>query len=64
MSSIVTPTPGSIPKTMKAIRFNAIRDWELTEVPVPELRPGDVLVKMKVSSQPVALSDWLRSSGQ
>lgn len=34
-----------IPKTMKAIRYNKIKDWSLVEMPVPTPKPHEVLVK-------------------
>ncbi|KXJ96838.1 chaperonin 10-like protein [Microdochium bolleyi] len=37
----------SIPKTMKALRYEKPEDWSIVEVPVPKLRAGDVLIKVK-----------------
>jgi len=36
----------SIPKTMKAVRVYAPEDYRLEEVPVPEIGPGEVLVRV------------------
>lgn len=34
-----------IPKTMKAIRYNKVKDWSLVDMPVPVPKPHEVLVK-------------------
>jgi D-arabinitol dehydrogenase (NADP+) len=36
-----------LPKTMKALRYEKPEDWSIVEVPLPKLRPGDVLIKVK-----------------
>ncbi|KAI1495872.1 GroES-like protein [Biscogniauxia marginata] len=36
-----------LPKLMKALRYEKPREWSITEVPLPNLRPGDVLIKVK-----------------
>lgn len=36
-----------IPKTMKAIRYNKVKDWSLVDMPVPVPKPHEVLVKIK-----------------
>ncbi|KAI0471876.1 putative sorbitol dehydrogenase [Xylariaceae sp. FL0804] len=38
---------GEIPKEMKAIRYNKLRDFSLATVPVPEPKPHEILVKVK-----------------
>ncbi|KAI2783039.1 GroES-like protein [Daldinia loculata] len=37
----------SLPKTMKALRYEKPEVWGIVEVPLPTLRPGDVLIKVK-----------------
>lgn len=39
----------SIPKTMQAVRAYGIRDYRLEEIPVPQIGPGEVLVKVLAS---------------
>lgn len=34
-----------IPTEMKAIRYNKIRDWSLVTMPVPSIKPHEILVK-------------------
>lgn len=34
-----------IPETMKAIRYNKVKDWSLVDMPVPVPKPHEVLVK-------------------
>ncbi|KAF2257845.1 GroES-like protein [Lojkania enalia] len=36
-----------IPQTMKAIRYNKIKDYELVSLPVPTPKPEEVLIKVK-----------------
>lgn len=36
----------TLPKTMKAVRVYGIQDYRLEEVPVPEIGPGEVLVRV------------------
>jgi D-arabinitol dehydrogenase (NADP+) len=36
-----------LPKSMKALRYEKPEDWSIVEVPLPSLRPGDVLIKVK-----------------
>ena len=36
----------AIPKTMRAVRVHGIRDYRLEEIPVPEIGPGEVLVRI------------------
>jgi D-arabinitol dehydrogenase (NADP+) len=36
-----------LPKTMKALRYEKPEDWSIVEVPLPTLRAGDVLIKVK-----------------
>lgn len=36
----------ALPKTMKAVRVHGVRDYRLEKVPVPEIGPEDVLVKV------------------
>jgi D-arabinitol dehydrogenase (NADP+) len=36
-----------IPKEMKAIRYNKIKDFSLVTMPVPEPKPHEILVKIK-----------------
>ncbi|KAJ3542021.1 hypothetical protein NM208_g4318 [Fusarium decemcellulare] len=36
-----------IPKEMKAIRYNKLRDFSLATVPVPEPKPHEILIKVK-----------------
>ncbi|KAK7522561.1 chaperonin 10-like protein [Phyllosticta citriasiana] len=36
-----------IPQTMKAIRYNKVQDWALVDLPVPEPKAHEVLVKLK-----------------
>lgn len=38
-------TSFEVPKTMKAVRYNKIKDWSLVEMPVPVPKPHEVLVK-------------------
>lgn len=35
-----------IPKTMKAVRVHGIQDYRLEEVPVPQIGPGEVLIRV------------------
>ncbi|KAI0202998.1 GroES-like protein [Astrocystis sublimbata] len=37
----------NLPKTMKALRYEKPEVWGIVEVPLPTLRPGDVLIKVK-----------------
>ncbi|KAH8161599.1 hypothetical protein CIB48_g6651 [Xylaria polymorpha] len=37
----------NLPKTMKALRYEKPEVWGIVEVPLPTLRPGDVLLKVK-----------------
>ncbi|KAI1189564.1 GroES-like protein [Nemania serpens] len=37
----------NLPKTMKALRYEKPEVWSIVEVPLPTLRPGDVLLKVK-----------------
>lgn len=37
----------SLPKTMKALKYEKPEDWSIVEVPLPTLRKGDVLIKVK-----------------
>ncbi|KAL2759545.1 hypothetical protein ACRALDRAFT_2030825 [Sodiomyces alcalophilus JCM 7366] len=36
-----------LPKTMKALRYEKPEDWSIVQVPLPELRDNDVLVKVR-----------------
>ncbi|KAI1179548.1 GroES-like protein [Nemania sp. FL0916] len=36
-----------LPKTMKALRYEKPEVWDIVQVPLPTLRPGDVLIKVK-----------------
>jgi D-arabinitol dehydrogenase (NADP+) len=37
--------PFEIPKEMKAIRYNKVRDFSYTNVPVPEPKAHEILIK-------------------
>ncbi|KAH9990377.1 putative sorbitol dehydrogenase [Xylariaceae sp. FL0662B] len=37
----------TIPKEMKAVRYNKVKDFSLVTMPVPEPRPHEVLIKVK-----------------
>ncbi|KFA78356.1 hypothetical protein S40288_05008 [Stachybotrys chartarum IBT 40288] len=37
----------SLPKQMKALRYEKPEDWSIVQVPLPELRDNDVLIKVK-----------------
>jgi threonine dehydrogenase-like Zn-dependent dehydrogenase len=39
----------TIPKLMKAVRIHGVRDYRLEEIPVPEIGPGEVLVRVLAS---------------
>ena len=39
----------SLPKTMKAVVVHGIEDYRLEEVPVPQVGPGDVLVRVRAT---------------
>ncbi|RYP31707.1 hypothetical protein DL767_005620 [Monosporascus sp. MG133] len=39
------PYKENLPKTMKALRYEKPEVWGIVEVPLPTLRPGDVLIK-------------------
>ncbi|EEY19072.1 NADP-dependent mannitol dehydrogenase [Verticillium alfalfae VaMs.102] len=36
----------NLPKQMKALRYEKPEDWSIGEVPLPELRPNDILIKV------------------
>lgn len=38
-------TEYDIPKEMKAIRYNKVKDYSLVTMPVPEPKPHEILVK-------------------
>ena len=46
-----------IPKTMKAIRYNKVQDWALVDLPVPEPKAHEVLVKRECKVAARAISD-------
>ncbi|KAJ0138731.1 D-arabinitol dehydrogenase 1, partial [Colletotrichum tanaceti] len=37
----------NLPKQMKALRYEKPEDWSIVQVPLPELRENDVLVKVR-----------------
>ncbi|KAF3361287.1 NADH-ubiquinone oxidoreductase 23 kDa subunit [Verticillium dahliae VDG1] len=37
----------NLPKQMKALRYEKPEDWSIVEVPLPELRPNDILIKVR-----------------
>ncbi|KAI2611172.1 GroES-like protein [Hypoxylon fragiforme] len=37
----------SLPKSMKAVRYEKPEVWDIVDVPLPTIRPGDVLIKVK-----------------
>ena len=38
-----------IPKEMKAIRYNKLKDFSLVTMPVPEPKPHEILVKGSIA---------------
>ena len=46
ISSAETRTEGKIPGSMRAVVYRGVNDLRLETVPVPEIGPGELLVKV------------------
>ncbi len=45
-SNIETPLVGKVPATMQAVVYRGVNDMRVESVPVPEIGPGEILVKV------------------
>jgi L-iditol 2-dehydrogenase len=45
-SNIETPLVGKVPATMQAVVYRGVNDMRVETVPVPEIGPGEILVKV------------------